>query len=190
MTGLEKIHWAKALIEEESGGVYQFVVGNVHDDLYLDCSAQANAGLYLTVQHNEKSGSYDCVFKGYTRISSGYHNAKGMQKLAGEYKQAAYFLKEMNRQHLSDRMSLAPCGELKSQRNNKSMPRRWRCKRRLTMKIIETKDVLITAASFCRPVLETMCVTGDATVHLAHLSYPVKQINSHGNFSPRTALTM
>ena len=101
MTGLEKIRWAKALIEEESGGVYQFVVGNVHDDLYLDCSAQANAGLYLTVQHNEKSGSYDCVFKGYTRISSGYHNAKGMQKLAGEYKQAAYSLKEMEIANIS-----------------------------------------------------------------------------------------
>ena len=35
MTGLEKIRWAKALIEEESGGRYQFVVGKDHDDLYL-----------------------------------------------------------------------------------------------------------------------------------------------------------
>jgi hypothetical protein len=101
MTGLEKIRWAKALIEEESGGRYQFVVGNVHDDLYLNCSAQTNAGLYLTVQQNEKNGSYDCVFKGYTRISSGYHNAKEMQKLADEYKQAAYFLREMEIANIS-----------------------------------------------------------------------------------------
>ena len=101
MTGLEKIRWAKALIEEESGGRYQFVVGNVHDDLYLDCSAQTNAGLYLTVQQNEKTGSYDCIFKGYTRISSGYHNAKGMQKLADEYRQAAYFLREMEIANIS-----------------------------------------------------------------------------------------
>ncbi|MEA5143382.1 MAG: hypothetical protein VB023_07355 [Oscillibacter sp.] len=101
MTGLEKIRWAKALIEEESGGRYQFVVGNVHDDLYLDCSAQTNAGLYLTVQQNKGTGNYDCIFKGYTRISSGYHNAKGMQELAGEYKQAAYFLKEMEIANIS-----------------------------------------------------------------------------------------
>ena len=101
MTGLEKIRWAKALIEEESGGRYQFVVGNVHDDLYLDCSPQANAGLYLTVQQNRETGSYDCIFKGYTRISSGYHNAKGMQKLADEYKQAAYFLREMEISNIS-----------------------------------------------------------------------------------------
>lgn len=101
MTGLEKIRWAKALIEEESGGRYQFVVGNVHDDLYLDCNAQTNAGLYLTVQQNGKTGSYDCIFKGFTRISSGYHNAKGMQKLADEYKQAAYFLREMEIANIS-----------------------------------------------------------------------------------------
>ncbi|QIB68288.1 hypothetical protein EDD59_12944 [Muricomes intestini] len=101
MTGLEKIRWAKALIEDESGGRYQFVVGNVHDDLYLDCSAQTNAGLYLTVQQNRETGSYDCIFKGYTRISSGYHNAKGMQQLADEYKQAAYFLKEMEIANIS-----------------------------------------------------------------------------------------
>jgi hypothetical protein len=101
MTGLEKIRWAKALIEEESGGRYQFVVGNVHDDLYLDCSAQTNAGLYLTVQQNKRTDSYDCIFKGYTRISSGYHNAKGMQKLADEYKQTAYFLREMEIANIS-----------------------------------------------------------------------------------------
>lgn len=95
MTGLEKIRWAKALIEEESGGVYQFVVGNVNDDLYLRCGDKANVGLYLTVQQNEKSGSHDCLSKGYSRISSGYHTAKGMQKLAGEFKQTAYFLGEM-----------------------------------------------------------------------------------------------
>jgi len=101
MTGLEKIRWAKAMIEEESGGAYQFMVGNVHDDLYLDCSAQTNAGLYLILQQNGKTGNYDCVFKGYTRISSGYHNAKGMQKLADEYKQAAYFLREMEIANIS-----------------------------------------------------------------------------------------
>ena len=101
MTGLEKIRWAKALIEEESCGRYQFVVGNVRDDLYLDCSAQANAGLYLTVQQNKKTGNYDCVFKGYIRTSGGYHNAKGMQKLADEYKQAAYFLREMEIANIS-----------------------------------------------------------------------------------------
>ena len=101
MTGLEKIRWAKALIEEESGGRYQFVVGNVHDDLYLRCGDKASVGLYLTVQQNGKTGSYDCIFKGYTRISSGYHNANGMQKLAGEYKQAAYFLKEMEIANIS-----------------------------------------------------------------------------------------
>ncbi len=101
MTGLEKIRWAKSMIEEESGGRYQFVVGNVHDALYLDCSAQTNAGLYLTVQHNGETGSYDCIFKGYTHISSGYHNAKGMQRLADEYKQAAYFLREMESANIS-----------------------------------------------------------------------------------------
>ncbi|WP_312643298.1 hypothetical protein [Hydrogenoanaerobacterium sp.] len=101
MTGLEKIRWAKALIEEESGGAYQFVVGNVHDDLYLRCGDKTNVGLFLTVQQNGKTGSYDCVFKGYTRISSGYHNAKAMQRLAGEYKQAAYFLREMEIANIS-----------------------------------------------------------------------------------------
>lgn len=101
MTGLEKIRWAKALIEEESGGAYQFVVGNVRDDLYLNCSAQANAGLYLSVQSNRKTGNYDCVFKGYTRMSGGYHNAKGMQRLTDEYKQAAYFLREMEIANIS-----------------------------------------------------------------------------------------
>ena len=101
MTGLEKIRWAKAMVEEESGDAYQFVVGNVHDDLYLRCGDKANVGLYLTVQQNRKTGNYDCIFKGCTRISGGYHNAKGMQKLAGEYKQAAYFLKEMEIANIS-----------------------------------------------------------------------------------------
>lgn len=101
MTGLEKIRWAKALIEEESGGRYQFVVGNVHNDLYLRCGDHVNAGLYLSVQQNKKTGNYDCVFKGYTRMSSGYHNAKGIQSLADEYKQAAYFLREMQIANIS-----------------------------------------------------------------------------------------
>lgn len=101
MVGLEKIRWAKALIEEESGGAYEFVVGNVHDDLYLRCGDHANVGLHLSVQPNKKTGKYDCVFKGYTRMSRGYHNAKGMQKLADEYKQAAYFLREMEIANIS-----------------------------------------------------------------------------------------
>ena len=101
MTGLEKIRWAKALIEEESGGAYQFVVGNVNDDLYLRCGDHANAGLYLSVQQNKKTGSYDCIFKGYTRMSGGYHNAKGIQKLTDEYKQAAYFLRKMEIANIS-----------------------------------------------------------------------------------------
>lgn len=101
MTGLEKIRWAKSMIEEESGGAYEFVVGNVHDDLYLRCSDYANAGLYLSVLPNQNTGNYDCVFKGYTRISGGYHNAKGIQKLADEYKQSAYFLKEMEIANIS-----------------------------------------------------------------------------------------
>ncbi|MCI1952148.1 MAG: hypothetical protein LKJ50_03500 [Clostridiales bacterium] len=95
MTGLEKIRWAKSMIEEESGGAYEFVVGNVHDDLYLRCGDHANAGLYLSILPNQNTGNYDCVFKGYTRISGGYHNAKGIQQLADEYKQTAYFLREM-----------------------------------------------------------------------------------------------
>ena len=101
MTGLEKIRWAKALIEEESGGTYQFVVGNVNDDLYLRCGDRANAGLHLTVQQNRKTGNYDRVFKGYTRMSGGYHNAKEMQKLADEYKPAAYFLRKMEIANIS-----------------------------------------------------------------------------------------
>ena len=101
MVGLEKIRWAKALIEEESGGAYEFVVGNVHDDLYLRCGDHDNVGLHLSVQQNGKTGNYDCVFKGYTRMSRGYHNAKGMQKLADEYKQAAYFLREMEIANIS-----------------------------------------------------------------------------------------
>ena len=101
MTGLEKIRWAKAMIEEESGGAYAFVVGNVHDDLYLRCGDHANAGLYLSILPNQNTGNYDCVFKGYTRISGGYHNAKGIQQLADEYKQTAYFLREMEIANIS-----------------------------------------------------------------------------------------
>lgn len=77
------------------------MVGNVHDDLYLRCGDHANAGLFLSVLQNKKTDNYDCVFKGYTRMSGGYHNAKGIQKLAGEYKQAAYFLKEMEIANIS-----------------------------------------------------------------------------------------
>jgi hypothetical protein len=101
MTGLEKIRWAKTLIEEESGGAYQFVVGNVQDDLYLRCGDHANAGLYLSVLQNKKTGNYDCLFKGYTRMSGSYHDAKGMQKLSDEYKQTAYFLREMENANIS-----------------------------------------------------------------------------------------
>ena len=101
MTGLEKIRWAKALIEEESGGAYEIVVGNVHDDLYLRCGDQVKAGLYLSMLPNRDTGKYDCIFKGYTRMSGGYHNAKEMQKLADEYKQAAYFLREMEIANIS-----------------------------------------------------------------------------------------
>lgn len=101
MTGLEKIRWAKSMIEEESAGAYEFVVGNVHDDLYLRCSDHVNAGLYLSILPNQNTGNYDCVFKGYTRISGGYHNANGIQQLADEYKQTAYFLREMEIANIS-----------------------------------------------------------------------------------------
>ena len=101
MTGLEKIRWAKSMIEEESAGAYEFVVGNVHDDLYLRCSDHVNAGLYLSILPNQNTGNYDCVFKGYTRISGGYHNAKGIQQLADEYKQTAYFLRVMEIANIS-----------------------------------------------------------------------------------------
>jgi hypothetical protein len=101
MTAIEKMRWAKALLEEESGGAYEIVVGNVHDDLYLRCGDQVKAGLYLSMLPNRDTGKYDCIFKGYTRMSGGYHNAKEMQKLADEYKQAAYFLREMEIANIS-----------------------------------------------------------------------------------------
>ncbi|MPL64149.1 hypothetical protein SDC9_09800 [bioreactor metagenome] len=116
MTAIEKMRWAKALLEEESGGAYELVVGNVHDDLYLRCGDQVNAGLYLSMLPNRDTGKYDCIFKGYTRMSGGYRNAKGMQKLADEYKQAAYFLREMEIANISlseDELS-AFVSELKS----------------------------------------------------------------------------
>ena len=53
------------------------------------------------------------------------------------------------------------------------------------MKIIETKGQITDNGSIILPpgVLDTMCVTAGAAVHLAYLSHhPVKQINSYGEF--------
>lgn len=95
MNSIEKMRWAKDLISEKSGGSFELAVGNIHGDLYLRCSDQTNAGLYLSVQPNLKSGQLDCVFKGYTRCSGGYNNAKQMQQLAGEYQMVAGLVKEL-----------------------------------------------------------------------------------------------
>lgn len=101
MNAIKKMRWAKALLEEKSGGAYELVVGNVHDDLYLRCSDKANAGIYLSVVPNRKTGNYDCVFKGYTRCSGGYLRAAQMQKLADEYQIAATLVKELESAKIS-----------------------------------------------------------------------------------------
>ena len=82
MNPVEQMRWAKSLLEEKSGGAFELVAGNVRGDLFLRCSDKAHVGLYLTMQPNMKTGRYDCQFQGYTRISSGYHDARGMQRVA------------------------------------------------------------------------------------------------------------
>ncbi len=101
MNSIEQMRWAKALLEEKSGGSYELAVGNVHDDLFLRCSDKSNVGLYLSVLPNMKTKKYDCIFKGYTRCSSGYNNARGMQQLADEYQMAANLVKELESAKIS-----------------------------------------------------------------------------------------
>lgn len=101
MNSIEQMRWAKALIEEKSGGAFELVAGNIRGDLFLRCSDNARVGLYLTMQPNMKTGRYDCQFQGYTRISSGYHDARGMQRLADEYQMVATLQKELAAAHIS-----------------------------------------------------------------------------------------
>ena len=95
MNPVEQMRWAKSLLEEKSGGAFELVAGNVRGDLFMRCSDKAHVGLYLTMQPNMKTGRYDCQFQGYTRISSGYHDARGMQRVADEYQMVASLQKEL-----------------------------------------------------------------------------------------------
>lgn len=104
MNSIEQMRWAKRLLEEKSGGAFELVAGNVRGDLFLRCSDTAHVGLYLTMQPNMNTGRYDCQFQGYTRISSGYYDASGMQRLADEYRMVASLIKELD----AVRISLSP----------------------------------------------------------------------------------
>ena len=95
MTELEKMRWAKSLLEEKSGGTFELATGNLHGDLFLRCADRANVGLYLSVLPNMKTGRYDCNFQSYTRCSCGYLNAAEMQRLADEYQMVASLQKEL-----------------------------------------------------------------------------------------------
>lgn len=101
MTQIEKMRWAKNLLEEDSGGTFELVAGNVHGDLFLRCADNAHVGLYLSVLPNMETGRYDLKFHGYTRINSGYYDASGMQRLIKEYQMVAYLIKEMETSNIS-----------------------------------------------------------------------------------------
>lgn len=101
MTQIEKMRWAKNLLEEDSGGTFELVAGNVHGDLFLRCADNAHVGLYLSVLPNMETGRYDLKFHGYTRINSGYYDASGMQRLIKEYQMVAYLIKEMETANIS-----------------------------------------------------------------------------------------
>ena len=101
MTSIERMKWAKKLIEEKTGGLQELVVGNVHDELYIRTSDKAIVGLYLSVLPNRKTGRYDCVFKGYTRTCGGYNDSKKMQVLTDEYQNITDLLKQLEKAGIS-----------------------------------------------------------------------------------------
>lgn len=101
MNSIERMKWAKKLIEEKTGGLQVLAVGNVHDELYIRTSDKAIVGLYLSVLPNRKTGRYDCVFKGYTRTCGGYNDSEKMQALTDEYQNITDLLKQLEKAKIS-----------------------------------------------------------------------------------------
>ena len=83
MEGLEKLKWAKALIEEKTGGEQKLCAG--WDGMpVVQIADGCMVGLYFALLKNRKTGFYDCRVKGYIRTCGGYNPSAWLKELTEE----------------------------------------------------------------------------------------------------------
>ena len=83
MEGIEKLRWAKALIEEETGGKQRLLAG--WDGMpAVQIADGCMVGLYFALLKSQKTGLYDCRVNGYIRTCGGYSPSARLKELTEE----------------------------------------------------------------------------------------------------------
>lgn len=114
MEAVEKLLWAKALIEERTGGQQTLEAG--WDGMPVVRIADGcMVGLYFALLKNGKTGLYDCRVKGYIRSCGGYKPSARMKELTGECARIAALVDELETAdiHVEEAAVKAFCEELK-----------------------------------------------------------------------------
>lgn len=116
METVEKLRWAKALIEEKTKGQQTLAAG--WDGMPVVWIADGcMVGLYFALLKNQKTGLYDCRVKGYIRSCGGYNPSARMKELTEECARIAALVAELEAAdiHGDEEAVKAFCEELKSQ---------------------------------------------------------------------------
>ena len=114
MEGLEKLKWAKALIEEKTGGKQKLCAG--WDGMpVVQIADGCMMGLYFALLKNRKTGFYDCRVKGYIRTCGGYNPSAWLKELTEECARIAALVAQLEAAdiHADEEAAAAFCEELK-----------------------------------------------------------------------------
>ena len=117
MEGLEKLKWAKALIEEKTGGEQKLCAG--WDGMpVVQIADGCMVGLYFALLKNRKTEFYDCRVKGYIRTCGGYNPSAWLKELTEECARIAALVARLEAAdiHADEEAVAAFCEELKSEK--------------------------------------------------------------------------
>lgn len=114
MEAVEKLRWAKALIEEKTGGGQTLEAG--WDGMpVVRITDGCMVGIYFALLKNQKTGFYDCRAKGYIRNCGGYNPSARMKELTEECARIAALVAQLEAAdiHADEEAVDAFCEELK-----------------------------------------------------------------------------
>lgn len=119
METLDKLRWARRLIEEQTEGKQRLAAG--WDGMpVVRMDGDCMVGIYFALIRNQKTGLYDCRVKGYIRTCGGYNPSARMKELTEECARIAALVNQLEEAdiHAKEEAVAAFCEELKGKEEN------------------------------------------------------------------------
>lgn len=123
MNNIEKMRWAKKIIESQTNGLQKMKLGFASQPT-IKSHEQANIGMQIQRKMNYQDNYYTYSFYSYIRRTGNYESSGKLQSLIREYQAVADVLKQLERENfiLTQKELDVWCDELKQQEELNDAP--------------------------------------------------------------------